>query len=40
MWLVTEKRGVNLSGSTWFKQKIIQYKQRWSTKAQGTNNLP
>jgi len=40
MWLVTETRGLNPSGSTWFKQRIIQYKQRWATKAQGTSNLP
>jgi len=40
MWLVTETRGLNPPGSTWFKQRIIQYKQRWATKAQGTSNLP
>jgi len=40
MWLVTETRGLNPSGSTWFKQRIIQYKQKWATKAQGTSNLP
>ena len=40
MWLVTETRGLSPSGSTWFKQRIIQYKQRWATKAQGSSNLP
>lgn len=39
MWLVTETRGLNPSGSTWFKQMIIQYKQRWATKAQGTSKF-